>query len=138
MYSSRDYQLQNMETKPKATYKLSTSLQTEFSAAYHTKKRLDGEENLKAFDLTGTLQWDRKKTSIRGSFSFIKNNFSGESFSIVGNQMLDGLKAGKNQVWSLYLQQNLSSFIILNLNYEGRNSGERTIHIGSMQVKASF
>jgi len=84
------------------------------------------------------LQWERKKTSLRATFSFINNDFTGESFSIVGNQMLDGLKAGKNQVWSVYLQQNLNSFIILNLNYEGRNSGERTIHIGSMQVKASF
>ncbi|RXM55942.1 hypothetical protein, partial [Chryseobacterium sp. CH1] len=59
-------------------------------------------------------------------------------FSIVGNQMLDGLKPGKNQVWSVFIQQAINSFIQLNLNYEGRNSGDRTIHIGSMQVKASF
>ena len=52
--------------------------------------------------------------------------------------MLDGLKPGKNQVWSLFLQQSINSFIQLNVNYEGRNSGERTIHIGSVQVKASF
>jgi len=52
--------------------------------------------------------------------------------------MLDGLKAGKNQVWSLFLQQSINSFLQLNVNYEGRNSGERTIHIGSMQVKAVF
>ncbi len=56
----------------------------------------------------------------------------------VGNQMLDGLKPGKNQVWSVFVQQAVNSFIQLNVNYEGRNSGERTIHIGSMQVKASF
>lgn len=138
MFVSRDYRLATFETKPKATYKFTTALMAELSSAFREKKRTDGTEHLKTFDLTGSLQWEHRKTSIRGNFSFINNKFSGESFSIVGNQMLDGLKPGKNQVWSLYIQQALNSFIILNVNYEGRNSGERTIHIGSMQVKASF
>ncbi len=138
LFATRDYILNNFETKPKATYKFTDSVQAEFSSAFREKKRTDGEELLKAFDITGTVQWERKKTSIRANFSFINNDFTGNSFSIVGNQMLDGLKPGKNQVWSVFIQQSLNSFIQLNLNYEGRNSGERTIHIGSMQVKASF
>lgn len=138
LFSSRDYILNNFETKPKATYKFTETLQAEFSSALRQKIRKDGEESLKTYDLTGSLQWDRNKTSVRGNFSFINNNFTGNNFSIVGNQMLDGLKPGKNQVWSVFLQQSINSFIQLNVNYEGRNSGERTIHIGSMQVKASF
>ena len=138
MFSSRDYLLENLETKPKATYKFTTALMAELSSAYRQKKRRDGNEFLKTLGFTGSLQWEHKKTSIRGNFSFINNTFSGESFSIVGNQMLDGLKPGKNQVWSLFIQQAVNSFITLNVNYEGRNSGERTIHIGSMQIKASF
>ena len=138
LFATRDYTLNNLETKPKATYKFTDSVQAEFSSAYREKKRTDGEELLKAFDITGTVQWERRKTSIRANFSFINNDFSGNSFSIVGNQMLDGLKPGKNQVWSVFIQQALNSFLQLNINYEGRNSGERTIHIGSMQVKASF
>lgn len=138
LFTTRDYRLNNFETKPKATYKFTDAIQTEFSSAYRQKKRVDGEEFLKAFDITGTIQWEFRKTSIRGNFSFINNNFNGNNFSIVGNQMLDGLKPGKNQVWSVFIQQAINSFIQLNLNYEGRNSGERTIHIGSMQVKASF
>jgi len=138
LFATRDYRLNNIETKPKATYKFTDAIQTEFSAAYRKKQRIDGEELLKAFDITGTIQWERRKTSIRGNFSFINNTFTGNNYSIVGNQMLDGLKPGKNQVWSIFIQQAINSFIQLNLNYEGRNSGDRTIHIGSMQVKASF
>lgn len=138
LFVTRDYRLNNFETKPKATYKFTDAIQAELSSAYREKQRIDGEELLKAFDITGTIQWERKKTSIRGNFSFINNNFTGNNFSIVGNQMLDGLKPGKNQVWSVFIQQAINSFLQLNLNYEGRNSGERTIHIGSMQVKASF
>ncbi len=138
LFKTRDYILNNVETKPKATYKLTEAIQAELSSAYREKKRTDGEEFLKTFDITGSLQWERKKTSVRGNFSFISNDFTGNNFSIVGNQMLDGLKPGKNQVWSVFLQQSLNSFIQVNVNYEGRNSGERTIHIGSMQIKASF
>ena len=138
LFTSRDYILNNFETKPKATYKFTDAIQAEVSSAMRQKARADGEEMLKAFDLTGSLQWEKKKTSVRGNFSFINNNFTGNNFSIVGNQMLDGLKPGKNQVWSVFLQQSVNSFIQLNVNYEGRKSGERTIHIGSMQVKASF
>ncbi|MGH1519487.1 hypothetical protein [Chryseobacterium sp. JK1] len=138
LFATRDYRLNNFETKPKATYKFTDAIQAELSSAFRQKQRVDGEESLKAFDVTGTIQWERRKTSIRGNFSFISNNFTGNNFSIVGNQMLDGLKPGKNQVWSVFIQQAVNSFIQLNLNYEGRNSGDRTIHIGSMQVKASF
>lgn len=138
LFNSRDYILNNFETKPKATYKFTEAIQAELSSALRQKKRTDGEEFLKTLDLTGSLQWERRKTSVRGSFSFISNDFSGNNFSIVGNQMLDGLKPGKNKVWSVFLQQSINSFIQLNMNYEGRNSGERTIHIGSVQVKASF
>ena len=138
LFNSRNYELNNIETKPKATYRFTESIQAELSSAFREKKRLDGDEFLKTLDFTGTLQWERKKTAVRANFSFINNDFSGNNFSIVGNQMLDGLKPGKNQVWSLFLQQSINSFIQLNVNYEGRNSGERTIHIGSMQVKASF
>ncbi|WP_089819327.1 hypothetical protein [Kaistella treverensis] len=138
LFSTRNYQLQNLESRPKAIYKFTDAIQAEMSSAFRQKKRLDGPEFLKTFDITGGLQWERRKTSVRGNFSFIDNDFTGNNFSIVGNQMLDGLKPGKNQVWSLFLQQAVNSFIQLNVNYEGRNSGERTIHIGSMQVKASF
>ena len=126
-----------MKPSLKATYKFTDAIQAELSSAFRQKQRLDGEELLKAFDVTGTIQWERRKTSIRGNFSFINNDFTGNNFSIVGNQMLDGLKLEK-RVWSVFIQQAINSFIQLNLNYEGRNSGDRTIHIGSMQVKASF
>lgn len=138
IFASRDYILRNLETKPKIIYRISEGIQSEFFSSFKQKKRIDGVELLKTIDFTGTLQWAKNKTSIRGNFSLIYNTFEGNSFSIVGNQMLEGLKVGRNQVWTLSLQQAISSFIHLNINYEGRNSGERIIHIGGMQLKANF
>lgn len=135
---NRNFSLSTWDVRPKFTYKLTGALQAEAAAAYRNRLHTDGLEKLQAYELTGTLQWERKKTSVRGTFSFIDNKFAGDSFSLIGNQMLDGLKPGANKVWTVFLQQSLNSFIMLNVNYEGRYSGERTIHIGSMQVKASF
>lgn len=138
VFTSRDYLLNQYETGPKLTYALTQAIQAGLEADYKNINRSDGDESLSASELTGSLQWERKKTSVRASFSFINNLFSGNSFSIVGNQMLNGLKPGKNQVWNLFLQQSINSFLNLNVNYEGRNSGNRVIHIGSVEVRASF
>ncbi|PIE51005.1 MAG: hypothetical protein CSA38_00545 [Flavobacteriales bacterium] len=137
-FKSRDFTLHNFETQPKLTYQFSTRIQSEISTGFKHKKRTDGIEKLKTYNITGGIQWKGKKTGINAQFSFINNDFSGNNFSIVGNQMLNGLKAGKNQVWSLSLQQQINSFLQLNLNYEGRNTNQKTIHIGGMQVSAHF
>lgn len=138
LFSTRNYLLNILETRPKATYKFTENTQAEISMAYIRKNRKDGIERLQTIDATGGLHWENKSTSVRGNFSYVHNNFEGNSFSVVGNQMLDGLKAGKNMVWNISFQQMLNSFISLNIHYEGRNATNRTIHIGSMQVKASF
>ncbi len=134
-FTTRDYRLNNFETKPKATYKFTDAIQAELSSAYRQKKKIGWRRITESIRCDRNDSMGKEKTSIRGNFSFINNNFNGNNFSIVGNQMLDGLKPGKNQVWSVFIQQAINSFIQLNLNYEGRNSGDRTIHIGSMQVK---
>lgn len=138
LFQNRNFKIEEWESKPKIVYKINEKLQSELWGAYKHKKRRDGEELLNTIEITGTLQWENKNTSVRGNFSVINNRFVGNSFSVVGNQMLEGLKAGKNQVWNILLQRQINSFLQLNINYEGRNSGERTIHIGSMQVRASF
>ena len=137
-FSTRDYVLENKETKPKLTLKLNDLLQAELNGALRKKQRLDGEESLRNHDIGAALQLDWRKTSLRAAFNFINNEFSGNPFSLVGNQMLDGLRAGKNQVWNVFLQQTITSFLNLNITYEGRHADDRTIHTGSMQLRASF
>lgn len=137
-FNSRNYTTQFLGTKPKLTYHFSQQTLADISSGFSLNKRLDGDEKLKAYQISGHLQWQNKKTSVRAGFTFIDNQFNGNSFSIVGNQMLNGLKTGKNQVWSIYFLQKINSFIELNVNYEGRSSSEKTIHIGNMQIKATF
>ncbi len=138
LFLSRNYRLQRVESRPKLTYRFTDAIQADIQAAYRNTVRTDGEDKLTGSEVGGSLQWERPKTTLRGSFSFINNKFNGNSFSFVGNQMLEGLKPGKNQLWSLTLQQALNAFLQLNISYDGRSTAERTIHTGSVQVRASF
>jgi hypothetical protein len=67
------------------------------------------------------------------------NDFTGNANTPVAYQMLEGLQNGKNYTWSLLFNQKLNSFLNLNLNYLGRKSeNSKTIHIGSIQLRANF
>ena len=53
--------------------------------------------------------------------------------------MLKGLQNGKNGVWRLLLQKNITQYLDVNINYQGRKSEtSNTIHIGSVQLRAYF
>ncbi len=138
VYVQRNFILQEQSLVGGLTWLAGKNLQWENKIRYANKNRQDGPEKLSLMDASSSLQFSRNKSVIRGTGAFIQNNFTGESNSVVGNQLLEGLRPGKNFVWSLTAQQALNDFIQLNLTYEGRNTGDRTIHSGSIQVRAGF
>ena len=76
---------------------------------------------------------------MNGEISFYQNKFKGNEFSSVGFQMLEGLQAGQNLTWKLLLQKNLTQFLDMNLNYQGRKSeSSKSIHTGNIQLRAYF
>jgi hypothetical protein len=82
---------------------------------------------------------DGQKYAINGELRYVNNDFTGQAFSPVGFQMLEGLQPGKNLTWNLLLQKKVTNFIDLNLSYSGRNSETaNTVHTGSVQLKAYF
>jgi hypothetical protein len=53
--------------------------------------------------------------------------------------MLEGLQAVQNLTWKLLLQKNLTQFLDININYQGRKSEtSQTIHTGNLQLRAYF
>ena len=74
-----------------------------------------------------------------GSYAFLSNDYNGEPNSAVGFQMLEGLQAGKNSVWQLLLQRNITQYLDVNVSYQGRKSEtSKAIHTGSVQLRAFF
>ena len=80
-----------------------------------------------------------KKLTMNGEFSLYQNKFEGDPLSPVAFQMLEGLQPGKNMTWRLLVQKNLTEFLDININYQGRKTEtSQTIHTGNVQLRAYF
>jgi hypothetical protein len=77
--------------------------------------------------------------NIDGSLSWVNINFSGLANSPIEYDMLDGLKNGRNILWSILFTKRVGKNIDLTINYDGRKPGSNdAIHLGRAQLKATF
>lgn len=81
----------------------------------------------------------RAATNLRARASITHVAFEGALNSPVAFAMLEGLQNGKNYLWGLQLDRQLSKAMQLSLLYDGRKTGEnRVIHTARAQVRAIF
>ncbi|MCB9202023.1 MAG: hypothetical protein H6604_03105 [Flavobacteriales bacterium] len=141
-YSNRRYNVNNKIFQFTYNYKISDSFQTSFYYKNQDKRNTIGNESLKWNELNAELRWNdskNKNTNILLSTSYIKNEFTGNSYSLVANQMLEGLRSGNSFLWTASIQRNLTSYLQLNLNYQGRKTENNSvIHIGNVQLQANL
>ncbi|RUT68237.1 hypothetical protein D0817_22165 [Flavobacterium cupreum] len=140
-FTEKNYDLEGYQIAPKISYLFSKNTSLDFFYELQNKKNQTG--NLETLDQnrigTSFSYAGEKKVTISGEFSFYENKFTGNEFSSVGFQMLEGLQAGQNLVWKLLLQKNITQFLDINLNYQGRKSETgNTIHTGNIQLRAYF
>lgn len=140
-YESRNYEIKSYQIVPKIGYLFSKNASWDVFYEFQNKENQIGAlETLvqnrfgTSFTLNGT-----KGFSINGEFSYYKNSFQGNNLAPVAFQMLEGLQPGKNQTWRLLLQKNLTQYLDVNINYQGRDSeSSKTIHTGNIQLRAFF
>ncbi len=140
LFSTKRFTIETEGINPSITYEIQKNISVSAFFKYQNKENKLGIERLKWKQAGLEARWnDERKTSINGNFSFIQNDLTGNSYSMVANQMMEGLLVGKNMVWKAYLQRELSATFTLNLIYDGRkNESSKTIHTGSVQLRASF
>lgn len=140
MFESRRFTLDAWRIKPQISYQVENKFVASLNYTFQDKRNQTGIEKLSQSNLGTELQWnDAAKSSVLANFNYIKNDFTGNQQSVVGNQMMDGLKAGNNFVWQLLVQRQLNSFLSVNISYDGRKSEDnKTIHNGSVQLQARF
>jgi hypothetical protein len=99
-----------------------------------------GNETSKANEISVNVKYNEsQKGSLMADFKTVVILFEGNANSAVSYEMMEGLKAGKNYVWSLNYQRLLSKNLQLSIQYSGRKSGEsKTIHTGGMEIRALF
>ena len=139
-FNNRNFKLVSNEASLKVSYLFSTQNRLDAFVEYKSQENSTGVETLTQQSLgTSFTLINGSKYNINGEARYIRNDFEGNSFSPVAFQMLEGLQPDNNFTWTLFLQRKITSFLDLNLNYSGRKSpGTRTIHTGSVQLRAYF
>lgn len=140
-FTEKNYDLEGYQIAPKISYLFSKNTSLDFFYELQNKKNQIGNfETLEQNRLGTSFSYaGDKKVTVNGEFSFYENKFDGNEFSSVGFQMLEGLQAGQNLVWKLLLQKNITQFLDVNLNYQGRKSETgKTVHTGNVQLRAYF
>ena len=140
-FNNRNYTIKTNEIQPKLSFSYNDN--NRFTAFYHYKNK---ENQLLYFEKLNQQKIgieyfyiSSKKNQISTNINMFINDFKGNTNSPVAYQMLEGLQAGKNYTWSVLYNQKLNAFLNLNLNYLGRKSeNSKTIHTGSIQLKAIF
>ncbi|MEI6412036.1 MAG: hypothetical protein WCR52_21775, partial [Bacteroidota bacterium] len=133
-FSSRNFDILYREAGPKLSWLPGRSFRVVLNAKYRDSRNqlASGEKALQSSantELTWTpaakanLQGFKAATSLRAKGTFTKISYNGTANTAVAFTMLDGLQNGKNFLWNLTLDRQLSKSMQLSLNYEGRKTG---------------
>lgn len=140
-YGAKNFELIGYQLAPKISYLFSRNTSWDLFYEYQLKENHLGDlETLNQQRLGTSFTYaSEKQFTMNGEFSLYENKFIGNEMSPVAYQMLEGLQPGENMTWRLLLQKNLTQFLDINVNYQGRKSEtSKAIHTGSVQLRAFF
>lgn len=140
-FSDRNYYLNYWKTENQIAYQYKQAVRIMLQYKYQAQRNTIGLlETARIKDWT--TEWTFAKSSksnIRLKFSYINIRYTGRAGTPIEFAMLEGLRNGKNLLWSLNFNYNLTKNMVLQLSYEGRKTGEaKMVHIGRAQVTANF
>ena len=142
LLTNRNYRILLLETEPKISYQPNTSLRISSGFKYSEKQNIFNSSNEKAIiqDLNLELKLSKlNKGNLDFKADYILIDYSSKENTPLAFEMLNALRPGQNFTWTISYQQNLSAYLQISFNYEGRKSpGNKSIHIGGAQVRALF
>jgi hypothetical protein len=140
-YSSKNFEITTNQINPKLSYLFNKNASWDLFYEFQNKQNKQGALEKLVQNRFGTSfsYASEKKLTMNGEFSLYQNKFTGDAQSPVAFQMLEGLQPGKNMTWRLLIQKNLTEFLDININYQGRKTEtSQTIHTGNVQLRAYF
>jgi hypothetical protein len=133
--------LKGYQVAPKISYLFSKSTSWDIFYEFQEKENTIGDlETLRQQRFGTSFTYaSEKQFTMNGEVSLYQNKFIGDVLSPVAYQMLEGLQAGENLTWRLLIQKNLTQYLDINVNYQGRKSEtSKAIHTGNVQLRAFF
>ncbi|WP_298419313.1 hypothetical protein [uncultured Kordia sp.] len=140
-FLNKNFEIDLFKVTPTLSYIFSRNSRFSVFYKYEQKENKIGDsESLTQQKMGVSFAYsNQQKVALNGEFSYFQNDFTGNAFSPVGYQMLEGLQPGTNFTWNVIIQKKLTKFLDLNLSYFGRKSEtSRTIHTGNVQLRAYF
>jgi hypothetical protein len=142
LFSSNNYAFTYIELKPKLSYQFQQTwrVSLDYSWQESANKSEYGGEKSTVNELGAELRYSFVKLGVVSlKYSFYEVDYDGNINTPLAYEMLEGLSAGENQLWSLTLQQRIGQNLQINLSYDGRKSGVvPVIHTGKMEARYMF
>ncbi|MEO8760207.1 MAG: hypothetical protein ABI388_03755, partial [Bacteroidia bacterium] len=141
-FTTRNYQIQSVQTQPKISYQPTTAFRISLSYQYSQKQNVitGGGEKATLNDVGVEFKLNKlSKGSLTFKADYINIKFNGDQNSAVAFEMLNSLQPGQNITWSAGFQQNISGNIQIGITYEGRKTPNyKLVNIGGAQIRAFF
>lgn len=140
-FDNKDLDLDFIRLTPTINYRPSTSLRIKLEYAYEQKDQLINDlEEARFHELSVETTWRQaSRSSLVASVSLVDITYDGLINTPIAYSILNGLNKGKNYLWSIDVTRRLAGNVDLNLNYNGRITGDApTVHVMRAQVRANF
>ncbi|MFY7944823.1 MAG: hypothetical protein ACOVNZ_09585 [Crocinitomicaceae bacterium] len=138
----RNYRYDYKTGQPSLIFQPSTNFRISLDGRISKKQNaIDlGSEKCDLIEIGSTLKYNQTdRGSLQGEFKMVQMDFTGNSNSAVGFELLESLRPGTNYTWNFGYQRNVSKNLQLTIQYLGRKSEDsRMIHSGNMEVRAFF
>lgn len=140
-FGDRNLDIGTYRIKPEVSIRPSQNSRINFKYNFQKKKQriLTGDEaSLNEFSSEYTLR-RAGKYSFDINVRYVNIDFSGEANSYIEYDLLEGLKNGRNFIWSINYTRRVAKNIDLTFNYEGRKTGiSPLVNVARAQMKATF
>lgn len=142
LIEGRTFDVDQEVLRPKVTWQPGTQARLVLSYKVTSKRNRDdlGGEQAELQDLGLEMRVNAAgKGTVQANINLVDIAYDGVVNSVIGNEMLGGLRPGRNATWSLAVQRRLSDHLQVDLTYNGRSSPDvPVVHVGGAQVRAFF
>lgn len=150
VFDARNFQIMTMQLAPKLSWLPNRYIRTAVQLRLiNSNNQLGSGETAHQEHIQVEFNWNPQPksgsaassgaTALRTQMTWASVRFDGDPNAPVGFAMLDGLQNGRNVLWGISLDRQLSRSIQINASYEGRQTGiAKTVHVGRAQVRAIF
>ncbi|WP_421920906.1 hypothetical protein [Marinifilum sp.] len=140
VFANQDYRLNEIKNELRLKFQTSLVFQFGLKHTYQQKENKLASEKSKMHNLGASCQYAITKTGkLMAGVNYLHLDYNANTNSSIAYEMLEGFLPGNNSTWNLGYNQQLSKVLQMNITYNGRQSeGGKTIHVGSMEVRAYF